>query len=96
MSASCCPLYISRPIIDFYYLSKEKFLQLIAIYAASRSLLPRIHAAAETAKDGFSQLCSAQRRTGCWRKHYTALQREIKTNAQTLLQHQEYNGIARL
>lgn len=61
MSASCCPFYISRPIIDFYYLSKEKFLQLIAIYTVSSALTPRIHAAAEAAKDGSlaAQLCPA-------------------------------------
>lgn len=44
MSASCCPFYISRPIIDFYYLSKEKVLQLIAISTVSGSLLLRVPA----------------------------------------------------
>lgn len=75
MSASCCPFYISRPIIDFYYLSKEKFLQLIAIYTVSSSLTLRIHAATETAEDGsvisstdlgisanITQLCNGKRR----------------------------------
>lgn len=84
MSASCCPFYISSPIIDFYYLSKEKFLQLIAIYTVSNSLMLRIHAATETAKDGSltAQLCPALNRVLVQTSHSFATGNEDEyTNA---------------
>lgn len=84
MSASCCPFYISRPIIDFYYLSKEKFLQLIAIYTASSSLLLRIPAATET-EDGSltAQPCPALQQELQQTLHSFAW--GAQTNAQMLL-----------
>lgn len=85
MSASCCPFYISRPIIDFYYLSKEKVLQQIAIYTVSSSLLLRIPAATETTElcSPAAQPCPALQQGLLQTLHSFAWQ--AKTNAQMLL-----------